>query len=76
MLNIDWDNYFTDITQATENMVQTTSLCVIGAVLPWLDTLHVPRLFIELAQLLAYLGAGVGFFRFIGAVYNKVKEGK
>jgi len=65
------DQLFTDLPKATENFVTSTGLLCVGTVIPNFDAMHIPKIFIETAQLLAYLGAGVGFFRFIGAAYTK-----
>ena len=40
---------------------------MIGTMLEGLQGTHLPPVFIEIAKVLAYLGASVAFFKFIGA---------
>jgi len=43
---------------------------MIGTLLEGLQGTHLPPIVIELAKVLAYLGASVAFFKFLGAFFS------
>jgi len=43
---------------------------MIGTLLEVIPGTHLPPIIIEIAKVLAYLGASVAFFKFIGAMFS------
>lgn len=62
-----------DLTRPTEAFCKTTFLVSTAHVLEWLAGSHLPAIVIECAQLLAYLGASVAFWKML---YQLVKKRK
>lgn len=49
---------------------------MVGTFLEGINSAHLPPIFIEIAKVLAYLGASVAFFKFIGSIFFNKKDEK
>lgn len=65
-----------DFSEPGFTFLKSTSLLMIGTMLEGLQGTHLPPVVIELAKVLAYLGASVAFFKFIGAMFSGTPHDK
>jgi hypothetical protein len=69
-MNLNFNPFDADFTEPGFTFLKSTSLLMIGTFLEGLQGTHLPPVFIEIAKVLAYLGASVAFFKFIGAMMS------
>ena len=69
-MNLNFNPFDADFSEPGFTFLKSTSLLMIGTLLEGLQGTHLPPIVIELAKVLAYLGASVAFFKFIGAFFS------
>lgn len=69
-MNLNFNPFDADFSEPGFTFLKTTSLLMIGTALEVIPGTHLPPIIIESAKVLAYLGASVAFFKFIGAMFS------
>ena len=69
-MNLNFNPFDADFSEPGFTFLKSTSLLMVGTMLDGLQGTHLPPVVIELAKVLAYLGASVAFFKFIGALFS------
>jgi len=75
-MNFNFDPLDICLTRPTEAFIKTFSFLSIGLGLDGMDTMHIPPIIMEIAKLLAYLGASVAFFKFVIGFFTKKETNK
>jgi hypothetical protein len=75
-MNLNLNPFDADFSEPGFTFLKSTSLLMIGTMLEGLQGTHLPPIFIEIAKVLAYLGASVAFFKFIGAFMSGAPHDK
>jgi hypothetical protein len=73
-VNINLNPFDIDFSQPVIPLVKSGGFLMIGTFLENIHSAHLPPIFIEIAKVLAYLGASVAFFKFIGSIFFKKKD--
>jgi hypothetical protein len=66
-MNLNFNPFDADFSEPGFTFLKSTSLLMIGTLLEVIPGTHLPPIIIEIAKVLAYLGASVAFFKFLGA---------
>lgn len=59
-----------DLSESAFSCIKSGIFLMIGSTLDGVDHAHLPPIIIEIAKVLAYLGASVAFLRFIMALFT------
>ena len=75
-MHFNFDPLDIDLARPGEAFLKSSGYLMMATMFDGIDinTMHIPPIFLEFAKLLAYLGAGVAFFKFVIKLFVKSDE--